>query len=811
MQSKIGRFNIVKVLGEGSQGIVHLARDPILERMVAIKSLRTSTVSSTTNISNTLNETLMDEAKVISKMTHPNIVSIFEMGEEAGRPFLVFEYIKGRLLSDVIKSKHYQKINDALNLIKPICEGIQHSHDHHIIHGDLKPANIIIDESGVPKIMDFGIARLLSSQAVSKQRKNSNLYGTPRYMPPEYLIKRTVSPANDVYAIGLILYEILTTKAAFSGSDIKQIIYNIINKKITLPSNLNENINEIFEHLILRASDKNQANRFKSVTEILLAINDYEHRSEQKVNSSSKSQDAAVTFLLRKIKRQQDFPALSESLIKINSLIESETTHSNELANVIVEDFALTNKILKLVNSAYYRGAKPEIKTISQAVVMLGFDEIRSIAVSLMLIDHLHNKSKAQNLRNHIVSSIYSGILNKDLSSVVNLKDHEEAFLTGTFHHLGELLTLFYFHEESEEIALLIEEKKLSKEQASIKILGVGYQVLGEVIAKEWKLPSYIISNIRPYKPNKPQKNKSSSSLSRHQTTSLNDHEKLNAITTLSNQLSTALEDKGNNRWRNDAVEVWQTFSNDLGLDDDVLVKVATQARQNMIDINHIFNIDLNKSEVLNNVKKLAEEEQEPEEKSELDTDKTLIMDATINDEPVIDHQNAKEILIDTNKKIIKEISSKNSLIKVLDIYMQGLMDALDLERIIICLYNKEHKQMLARMGKGITNNALKNFSFSLKKPITDLFQISGVKGVDIFINDTNEYEKKGTLPAWYRQIIDAETFMLFPITHAKKPFGLIYIDNNKSNDLVVGQEHLLRLQELRELIGKSLSKSMGQ
>jgi len=606
MQSKIARFNIIRVLGEGSQGIVHLAKDPLLERHVAIKSLHTN---SGMHIEQ-LNEMLMDEAKVISKMTHPNIVSIYEAGEEAELPFLVFEYVKGLTLSEVIKSKEYKKLSEILLLFKPICLGMMHSHKNKVIHGDLKPANILIDEENIPKIMDFGIARLLSSQ-----HSTDKLYGTPRYMPPEYLQRREVSEANDVYALGLILYEMITGQVAIQGKDIKQIINNVFNSKITLPSNLNEDVGELFEHIILKACDKDRSNRFKSISEMLTAIESYEDKSKSLVvNSSSKAQDAAITFLMRKIKRQQDFPALSETLIKINTLVDQEETNSAELAKVIVEDFALTNKILKLVNSAYYRTTINEVKTISQAVLILGFDEIRSVAISLILIDHLHNKSKASKLKDHIVSSIYSGILTKDLSIEIDYKEHEEAFLSGTFHQMGEMLALYYFHEEADEIETLVEEEELSKDQAANKILGVTYQALGVAIAKEWKLPQYIIDTIYPYIPS----NKKS-------TAELKNSDKLRAITSLSNDLSDALDNKNNEQWRNAAVNVWTNYAAELGLENDSLIKLANQARKNLIEVNHIFNIDLSQSNVINNVEQLAIEENN--EDNDDDADKTLIIE----------------------------------------------------------------------------------------------------------------------------------------------------------------------------------------
>ena len=792
MQNKIGRFDIIRILGEGSQGVVHLARDPLLERKVAIKTLNTRNSANTSK----LRDALMDEARIISKMSHPNIVSIFEAGEDAGQPFLVFEYVRGMTLDEAINRKKYQGLEAIFSIFLPICAAIAHSHKHRIIHGDLKPANIMLDEEDIPRVMDFGIAKLLS-----EKQDDEHLYGTPRYMPPEYLQAREISTSNDVYALGLILYEMLTGKHAISGNTISQIIHNVLNGSLSLPASVSQNLNEIFEDIILKASARKKSQRFQSVPELLDALEHYRTHYHQKQTRSQKAQDAAITFLMRKIQRKQDFPALSESLVKINSLIDNEETHSQELANVIAEDFALTNKILKLVNSAYYRGAKPEVTTISQAVLLLGFEEIRSVAVSLMLIDHLHNKSKARKLKDHIISSIYSGILNKDLATEIGLKNIEESFLSGTFFQLGELLTLYYFHEESLEIEDLIKNHGLDKEQASRQILGVSYQILGDAIAREWQLPEYIIHNMKPWHP-PPAKRR----------ITLNDSEKLNAITTLSNHLSDALEDKQNKNWRKDAVKIWHRYADHLGLNNNALIRLATRARNNLIDVNHIFKVDLSQSEVMNKVHQLGIEDTE-QDKTDNTLDETIGTQALEATQVLVKSQiprrkrSMEEIFADTCKAILSELQSQNNLAKILNLFLYGAHEALQLDRMIIALYNQSNHTMCARLGLGISDAFLKQFRFRMDKASKDVFVLATQKGVDIYINDTTEFEKKTALPPWYRQIIDAQTFMLFPVHINKKPFGLIYLDKAKKNELLVAQQQLAKLQKMREWIITSIKR----
>ncbi len=411
---KIGRFNLLRALGKGTQGVVHLAIDPVLQRNVAIKTLHVENLSNAVDTK----QLLLKEARTISKMVHPNIVSIYEAGEdEEHNPYLVFEYVSGQLLSDIMKSKRAMSVTAALSLLKPVIEAIAYASRQNIIHCDLKPSNILINDEDIAKVMDFGIARVLSGQ----NSKTDGFLGTPRYMPPEYIRRQSISAGNDVYALGLILYEMLTGKTAFKAMGIKQVITKVLHDSLPVPSKFNTDIDDKFESIILKAIDKKLENRYQSSVEFNAAIDEYQASQAGTVNLSSKKQDVTVEFLLRRMKRKKDFPALSESLFKINEIVDEDEKGFSELAATIVEDFALTNKILKIVNSAYYRRGAGEVKTISRAVMMLGFDAIRSIAVSLILIDHLHDKTQANQLKDQIVSCLYSGVFAKNLADKVGL------------------------------------------------------------------------------------------------------------------------------------------------------------------------------------------------------------------------------------------------------------------------------------------------------------------------------------------------------------------------------------------------------
>lgn len=788
MLKKIGRFNLIRELGKGTQGVVHLAIDPVLQRNVAIKTLHVEKLSHAADTK----ELLLKEARTISQMVHPNIVSIYEAGEdEEHNPYLVFEYVSGQLLSDVMKSKGVMSVNNALSLLKPAIEAIAHASRQNIIHCDLKPSNIIINDENIAKVMDFGVARVVSE----RKSITDEFLGTPRYMPPEYILRKIISAGNDAYALGIILYEMLTGKSAFKANNIKQVMTKVVHEPLPAPAKFNTDIDDKFESIILKAIDKKLENRYQSTIEFNAAIDEYQAGKSNTVYQSSKKQDVTVEFLLRRMKRKKDFPALSESLFKINQIVGENEKGFPELAAAIVEDFALTSKILKIVNSAYYRRSSGEVKTISRAVMILGFDAVRSIAVSLILIDHLHDKAQAKQLKDQVVSCLYSGVFAKNLADKVGMANKEEVFLSGIFHNLGKLLSIFYFNEESLEIEKLVTQEKLSEENAAIQVLGVTYNRLGIAIAKEWDLPYYIVNTINPY-----------SSRANSKRSQLSKDEQMHAITSLSNELTHLIEQKDNCDWRMQSVQLWREYTPQLKLKDSDLTALADQAKEDLIDLNSILNINMSKSSI---VEGLNEEAQEEDVSIAVSSDKTVRLDSEqtmvlYQDQEL--EQTAEQILtagIDDINALLRETYS---VIDIFRLCMEVMQRALNFDHAVVCMVNNKKKIMEAKFAHGINDRYLRQFQFPLKYQ-ADVFHLALNKGVDIHISDSSDAKIINTIPAWYQQIIDSESFIVLPVMIKDKPVGLFYGDRFHANELLIKEPELKLLQQLKHLAAEALVK----
>ena len=490
----IGRFELIRALGAGSQGSVHLARDPMLDRFVAIKIL----TPANPDLAAIADDGTPLEGRMSSKLHHPNIVSIYDAGECDEGPYLVFEFVEGDPLADVLQRDGAFTLAKAARLMGPILDAVATAHTAEIIHLDLSPRNILIDKQGVPRVMDFGL-----SQYVSKTPGDRKMaVGTLRYMAPEHFLGNALGPATDVFALGSTFFELVTGKRAMQGASMHEIQQSILNASVDLGSLKIYPEGEAFARFLSGALERDRAGRYADCTVMKEAFAVFANEAGLTDEvASAGGNHSTIDFLLRRMQRKQDFPTISRTLSDINRLTGNDdgSSSADKLANVILRDFALTTKLLKLVNSAFYGTRATEVTSISQAVVFLGSDQIRMTANSLTFFGHLKGDSAV--LKDSMTKSFLSGLIARHLAQRAKLRAAEEAFICGMFQNLGENLAIYYFAEEFEEINELKREKGLEKPAASRGILGVSYAELGAVVARNWKLPDTIIESIRGMPP----------------------------------------------------------------------------------------------------------------------------------------------------------------------------------------------------------------------------------------------------------------------------------------------------------------------
>jgi len=252
----IGKFEIVGELGRGGMGIVYLAKDPKLKRNVAIK-----TTLGGEHASEEMLDRFEREAQSIAQLRHPNIVAVYDYGEQKGMHYIAMDFVKGSSLEDLINEEHAMGERQSLKIIHDAAMALDHAHMKGIIHRDIKPANILIDEEGNPKVTDFGLAKKVDAD--KRLTQSGFMMGTPAYMPPEQVEGANVDGRADVWSLGATLYEMLTGTVPFDGENMYAICNNIIVEEPKPPRKLNHQISKDAETIILTALEKDLNKRYE--------------------------------------------------------------------------------------------------------------------------------------------------------------------------------------------------------------------------------------------------------------------------------------------------------------------------------------------------------------------------------------------------------------------------------------------------------------------------------------------------------------------------------------------------------------------
>ena len=259
--TKIGRYDIVSELGRGAMGVVYDAVDPVLERVVAIKTINMA-----------LDPGEMDhyekrfavEARAAGGLNHPNIVTIYDIGRSGNLAYMAMEYLEGRELKDMIAGNELTT-DRALEIAAQVADGLAYAHDHGVVHRDVKPANIMILRDGRVKITDFGIAHMRTSDV---RTQTGYMLGSPRYLSPEQVMGKRCDARSDVFSLGVIIYEMVTRQAPFNGVDVHSLMYQIVNSNPLPPSGINATLPPMLDLIVAKALGKSAENRYASIAEL---------------------------------------------------------------------------------------------------------------------------------------------------------------------------------------------------------------------------------------------------------------------------------------------------------------------------------------------------------------------------------------------------------------------------------------------------------------------------------------------------------------------------------------------------------------
>ena len=797
----LGRFELRRVLGKGAQAVVWLGFDARLEREVAVKLMRAAPAADTAAVNQWL-----QEARSVSRLTHPNIVPVFEADVFEQQPYLVFEYVPGRTLTEHLRARGALPAREAVEMMIGVLEALQAAHAARVVHRDLKPSNILVDGAGRPRVMDFGIAARTEDPA-SQQK----VVGTPGYMSPEAANGAAPTPVMDVFSAGLVLAEMLHGKALIVERDPYRAIYRAAHEDLQLPAALPVDGDDALRAIVLRALARDPAQRHPTAAAFRDALQKWLAPALlSEAPGAASGNSGTLDFLLRRMRHKTDFPALSDSVVRIQRVANSDNESVGNLSNEILKDVALTNKLLRLVNTAQYTHAGGgTISTVSRAVNLIGFAGVRNMALSLVLLEHMHDKAHANQLKEEFLRSLMAGSVASEMAGPSH--DGEEVFIGAMFHGLGRLLTAYYFPEESRQVRNVVAEHVKSGQPqnaatetaASISVLGLSFEDLGQGVAKSWGLPETLQRCMRRPAGEVPGRVPPAPG------------ERIPWLTTAANEITDAMLLAGSNGAPSVAA-VAERYARALGVSARDIEGAASAARQRLSEMAKAMNLTVPSGSpasrlvhpgagggtaAIGSARDAAGGAAPPIEQDSLSPHE---LHATL---PLGNEMRASENAADMLAHGIQDIT--NSMVEnfrlneVLRMILETMYRALGFRRVVFCLRDPKTGVLTGRFGIG---DGVSVVAPAFKVPVKlmpgavapDLFCAVCVKGADTLIVGSSAPAIAARLPAWYRDDIAAPAFLLLPLMMKGAPFALIYADKATTGGIELGEKELSLLRTLR-------------
>jgi len=315
LPAKIGKYDVIEVIGRGGMGVVYKANDPHLDRIVAIKMITSGFAENPAQL-----KRFFVEAKSLASLVHPNIVTVYDLGDFDGNPYLVMQYLEGEDLDTVLVSRRSLSLLDKMNIITQMCEGLSYAHRRNVVHRDIKPANIMLASDGVIKIFDFGIAKVGDPSAT---KSASQIMGTLYYMSPEQVNGRPVDWRSDLFSTGVVLYQLVTGHLPFEGESTTTTLLKITREPPPPLANFLSVYPPELEAILQRALAKDREDRYQSADEFALDLRQLQGHLKQELIARNMEE---VALLMER----SDLQKAKERLVQVLR-IDQQNTKANQL------------------------------------------------------------------------------------------------------------------------------------------------------------------------------------------------------------------------------------------------------------------------------------------------------------------------------------------------------------------------------------------------------------------------------------------------------------------------------------------------
>ncbi|WP_018140800.1 HDOD domain-containing protein [Thioalkalivibrio sp. ALJ7] len=739
----IERFRITRTLGASSRDGLYVAHDPLLDRQVSIRTLTNTAADAATR------QALLEEARQLSRFRHPNIAPIFEAGNYADGVYLVFEYVEGETL-DRILAQGALPIDRALALMRELLDAAAAAHEQGILHGALQPANVTVSGDGHARMTGLGM--VLSDEVAAGE---SHLPDTPYYLAPEQLRGEMPSERSDVFSLGALFFEMLTGERAFVGAGVGTILEAMQAGNLEPPSRRAGNGDERFDALVLRALSPDPADRFTSVRafrEALVAVVE---------DVQGEPGDGSPDFILRRIRRKPDFPGISSHIREITQCSDDTLKRSvAELSNAVLKDYATTQKLLRLANSPFYSNFGGNIRTVSRAIVLLGFEQVRTAALGLVLFENLKGGRHSGRLMEALVSTLFSAMLARDLAQQVGGVESEQAFVCALFHDIGHMLVLYYLPEEADEIQIRVGQGT-GEGSAARQVLGISYEALARSVLEDWNFPREIVTSVE---------RAPSGTLP----AARDADQRLHRIVTLASEMGQCITHADREQQGPLLADLRRRYQSALGVDARGMQRAIKSGREHMDHFLAVVKLPPEGREPLNRLKANLGVRLDDEEAVGSEGDDASGAGATT---ATGDPTEQAAVLMEALTDMLDSMVGEFDLNTLMQTTLETLYQTLGLRRVMLMLADREHRVLVAHTAFGHEAEAL---SGRLRLGLSgkgDILSLALEQKKDLVITDSHEPSISRYIPDEFRQALDARSFLLLPLAVRDRCVGLLYLE----------------------------------
>jgi HD-like signal output (HDOD) protein len=611
---------------------------------------------------------------------------------------------------------------------------------------------------------------------------DGRIVGSAGYISPEAARAEDPNPAMDVFSAGVVLAELLSGQPLLRETDPMRAVYRVQHEDLLLPDTVR--VDHTLRGIVQRALARDRHARYDSARSLHRALQAW-LEPQTMVDPKAGSSHAALEFLLRRMKHKTDFPALSESVVRIQRLAGSDTESLKSLADEILRDVALTNKLLRMVNTAHFTAvAGGGISTVSRAVALVGFAGIRNMALSVLLLEHMGDKAHAALLKQEFLRALMAGTMAGELSPLA--RESEEAFLSAMFQNLGRLLTEYYFPEEALQIRQQVagRDHAAARDQAALRVLGIDLEDLGAGVAKAWGLPETLQKALRvpggdvPHHPVAP------------------GVERLRWLGRGANAMAEAMLGADGEAQAQALQAAAELYAPVLGVAPRQMVSAAHESRTRLGQMAKALGLHVAPGAPARRLLQATV----PAEAF----DKTMLQarpeacdgDAAAAAPPEPASKSLAHGLSELRSSVMANAMRLN---EVLALVVEQIHQALGLRWVVLCLRDPRTGHLTGRLGLG-AGAAEASAAFRVQPDGAthgDLFAALCAKGADMLIKDAAAVSSH--LPPWYHRHVHGGSFLVLPLCVKGSCIGLIYADKAVPGSLQLQDAELQLLRALRD------------